>query len=180
MKNNVWSYHKDVRLWLPRLVDYSIALRDGTRCWTNVLDEADRMIDMGFEPQVAEVLEAMPSSNLKPEKDDEELDGKKIYRTTYMFSATMPSSAERLARKYLRNPLVVTIGTPGKISGLVTQQVIMIKESDKFSRLKKLIDKIGDDRTEIVFVNTKNKVDYILKNLEKLERFRVTTLHSGK
>ncbi|KAJ6687379.1 hypothetical protein OIU74_016125 [Salix koriyanagi] len=81
------------------------------QCNYVVLDEADRMIDMGFEPQVVGVLDAMPSSNLKPENEDEELDAKKIYHTTYMFSATMPPAVERLARKYLRNPVVVTIGT---------------------------------------------------------------------
>ncbi|KAJ6687373.1 hypothetical protein OIU74_016119 [Salix koriyanagi] len=69
------------------------------QCNYVVLDEADRMIDMGFEPQVVGVLDAMPSSNLKPENEDEELDAKKIYRTTYMFSATMPLRVERLARK---------------------------------------------------------------------------------
>jgi ATP-dependent RNA helicase DDX23/PRP28 len=51
-----------------------------SRCNYVVLDEADRMIDMGFEPQVATVLDAMPSSNLKPENEDEELDEKRIYR----------------------------------------------------------------------------------------------------
>ena len=45
------------------------------------------------------VLDAMPSSNLKPESEDVELEGDRIYRTTYMFSATMPPSVERLARK---------------------------------------------------------------------------------
>ncbi|RAL42105.1 hypothetical protein DM860_011888 [Cuscuta australis] len=69
------------------------------QCNYVVLDEADRMIDLGFEPQVVGVLEVMPSSNLKPENADEELDEKRIYRTTYMFSATMPTSVERLARK---------------------------------------------------------------------------------
>ncbi|AAF98437.1 Similar to RNA helicases [Arabidopsis thaliana] len=147
------------------------------QCNYLVLDEADRMIDMDFEPQVSEVLDVMPCSNLKPEKEDEELEEKKIYRTTYMFSATMLLSVERLARKFLRNPVVVTIGETTKF---ITQQVIMTKESDKFSRLKKLIDDLGDDKTAIVFVNTRNKVDYIVKNLEKVGRCRVTTLHAGK
>ena len=89
------------------------------QCNYVVLDEADRMIDMGFEPQVVGVLDAMPSSNLKPENEDEELDEKKIYRTTYMFSATMPPAVERLARKHLRNPVVVTIGTAGKATDLI-------------------------------------------------------------
>ncbi|XP_010413822.1 PREDICTED: DEAD-box ATP-dependent RNA helicase 21 isoform X2 [Camelina sativa] len=148
------------------------------QCNYVVLDEADRMIDMGFEPQVAGVLDAMPSSNLKPENEEEELDEKKIYRTTYMFSATMPPGVERLARKYLRNPVVVTIGTAGKTTDLISQHVIMMKESEKFFRLQKLLDELGD-KTAIVFVNTKKNVDSIAKNLDKAG-YRVTTLHGGK
>ncbi len=68
------------------------------------LHAADRMIDLGFEPQVTGVLEAMPSSNLKP-VDDGELEQNKVYRTTYMFSATMPLQVERLAKTFLRNPV---------------------------------------------------------------------------
>ncbi len=49
------------------------------------------------------MLDAMPSSNLKPEGEEEvELEANRVYRTTYMFSATMPPTVERLARKYLR------------------------------------------------------------------------------
>ncbi|CDY53786.1 BnaC04g44100D [Brassica napus] len=148
------------------------------QCNYVVLDEADRMIDMGFEPQVAGVLDAMPSSNLKPENEEEELDEKKIYRTTYMFSATMPPGVERLARKYLRNPVVVTIGTAGKATDLISQHVIMMKESEKFFRLQKLLDELSD-KTAIVFVNTKKNCDSIAKNLDKAG-YRVTTLHGGK
>ncbi|KAF9618811.1 hypothetical protein IFM89_002679 [Coptis chinensis] len=101
------------------------------------------MIDMGFEPQVVGVLDAMPSSNLKHENKDEELDGKRIYRTTYMSSATMPPAVERLARKYLRNPVVVTIGTAGKAIDLITQHVIMIKDSNKWPRLQKLLNDLN-------------------------------------
>jgi ATP-dependent RNA helicase DDX23/PRP28 len=56
------------------------------------------MIDMGFEPQVKSILDAMPASNLKPVSEDEQLEGNKIYRQTFMFSATMPPAVERLAR----------------------------------------------------------------------------------
>jgi hypothetical protein len=52
--------------------------------------------------QVQAVLDAMPSSTLKPEDEGAELDEARVYRTTYMFSATMPPAVERLARKYLR------------------------------------------------------------------------------
>ncbi|KAF9617578.1 hypothetical protein IFM89_037390 [Coptis chinensis] len=113
------------------------------QCNYVILDEADRMIDMGFEPQVVGVLDDMPSSNLKPENEDEELDEKRIYITTYMFSATMPPAVERLARKYLRNPVAVTIGTAGKATDIITQHVIMIKDSDKWPRLQKLLNDLN-------------------------------------
>ncbi|KAF5726618.1 DEAD-box ATP-dependent RNA helicase 21 [Tripterygium wilfordii] len=146
------------------------------QCNYVVLDEADRMIDMGFGPQIMAVMDAMPSSNIKPA--NEELDEKKIYRTTYMFSATMPPAVERLARKYLRNPVVVNIGTAGKATDLISQHVMMMKESEKFSMLQRLLDDLAD-RTAMVFVNTKNNADTVAKNLDK-NGYLVTTLHGGK
>ncbi|KAJ0457122.1 putative RNA helicase [Helianthus annuus] len=119
------------------------------QCNYVVLHEADRMIDMGLEPQVVGVLDAMPSSNFKPENEDEELDEKRIYRTTYMFSATMPLAVERLARKYLRNPVVMTIRTAGKETDLITQHVIMVNECEQMPRLQKLLDDLVD-KTAIV------------------------------
>nr|XP_043605891.1 DEAD-box ATP-dependent RNA helicase 21-like [Erigeron canadensis]XP_043605892.1 DEAD-box ATP-dependent RNA helicase 21-like [Erigeron canadensis]XP_043605893.1 DEAD-box ATP-dependent RNA helicase 21-like [Erigeron canadensis]XP_043605894.1 DEAD-box ATP-dependent RNA helicase 21-like [Erigeron canadensis]XP_043605895.1 DEAD-box ATP-dependent RNA helicase 21-like [Erigeron canadensis]XP_043605896.1 DEAD-box ATP-dependent RNA helicase 21-like [Erigeron canadensis]XP_043605897.1 DEAD-box ATP-d len=148
------------------------------QCNYVVLDEADRMMDMGFEPQVVGILDAMPSSNLKPENDYEDLDEKRIYRTTYMFSATMPAAVERLARKYLRNPIVVTIGTAGKVNDCITQHVIMVKESEEMPRLKRLLDRLVDKRA-IVFVNTKKSADFVSKTLEK-SGYHVTTSHGDK
>ncbi|KAE8805955.1 ATP-dependent RNA helicase DDX23 [Hordeum vulgare] len=92
-----------------------------------VLDEADRMIDMRFKPQVVGVLDEMPPSHLKPENADEELDEARTYMMTHMFSATMPLAMERLARKYLRNPVAVTVGFAGKAADLVAQNVVMVK-----------------------------------------------------
>ncbi|OIT26477.1 dead-box atp-dependent rna helicase 21 [Nicotiana attenuata] len=148
------------------------------QCNYVVLDEADRMIDMGFEPQVMGLLDAMPSSNMKPENENEELDEKKIYRTTYMFSATMPPAVERLARKYLRNPVVVIVGTAGKATDLITQHVFMVKELEKMYKLQRLLDELGD-RTAIVFINTKKQADFVAKNLDKTG-YKVSTLHGGK
>ncbi|CAI9275258.1 unnamed protein product [Lactuca saligna] len=148
------------------------------QCNYVVLDEADRMIDMGMEPQVVEILDAMPSSNFKPENEDEELDEKRIYRTTYMFSATMPPAVERLARKYLRNPVIVTVGTAGKANDLITQHVMMVKESEKMPRLQELLDELVDKKV-IVFVNTKITADHVSKKLEK-SGYCVTTLRGGK
>ncbi|GMH12463.1 hypothetical protein Nepgr_014304 [Nepenthes gracilis] len=92
------------------------------RCSYVVLDEADRMIDQGFESQIVGVLDSIPSIHLKPLNKDEELD--EMHRITHMFTATMSPAVERLARKYLRNPVVVTVGTARKATGLVSQHVL--------------------------------------------------------
>ncbi|KAI8568635.1 hypothetical protein RHMOL_Rhmol02G0215800 [Rhododendron molle] len=146
------------------------------RCNYVVLDEADRMTGEGFEPQILGVLDAMPSTNLKPEDQDKELDEKKIYRTTYMFSATMPPAVEQLARKYLRNPVVVTVGSAGN---LITQHVIMMNSSEKLHRLEKLLDQLGGDKMAIVFVNTKRCADTLSRALDKAG-YRLTTFHGDK
>lgn len=74
--------------------------------------------------QVVGVLDAMPSSNLKPEEEDGVLEADRVYRTTIMFSATMPPTVERLARKYMRRPAVINIGSAGKATDNVTQKVM--------------------------------------------------------
>lgn len=99
------------------------------QCTYVILDEADRMLDMGFEPDVQKVLEYMPATNLKP--DTEEFDNEEAlmkgfatrekYRQTVMFTATMSSAIERLARQYLRRPAVVHIGSVGKPTERVEQ-----------------------------------------------------------
>jgi ATP-dependent RNA helicase DDX23/PRP28 len=72
------------------------------QCTYVVMDEADRMIDMGFEADVNFILDALPVSNIKPENESNNYDigTGKIYRQTVMFSATMPPLVERLAKKY--------------------------------------------------------------------------------
>uniref|UniRef100_A0AAR2J7C2 Probable ATP-dependent RNA helicase DDX23 n=1 Tax=Pygocentrus nattereri TaxID=42514 RepID=A0AAR2J7C2_PYGNA len=101
------------------------------RCTYVVLDEADRMIDMGFEPDVQKILEYIPVTNQKPDTDEAEdpekmtlnfESGKHKYRQTVMFTATMPPAVERLARSYLRRPAVVYIGSAGKPHERVEQK----------------------------------------------------------
>lgn len=80
------------------------------------------MIDMGFEPEVKKILEFLPVSNMKPDSEDAEDPEKMLanmessqhkFRQTVMFTATMPSAVERMARSYLRRPAVVYIGSVG-------------------------------------------------------------------
>jgi ATP-dependent RNA helicase DDX23/PRP28 len=149
------------------------------QCNYVVLDEADRMIDLGFEPQVNGVLEAMPSSSLKPEEgDDATLDESRVYRTTYMFSATMPPAVERLARKFLRRPVVVTIGSVGAATDSVAQRVVMLKENEKPGRLDSELHMVSEKRV-IVFVNTKRQCDVVHRHLENAG-YRCAVLHGGK
>ena len=81
------------------------------------------MIDMGFEPEVQKILNYLPLSNMKPDTDDAEdpdtlllnfNSSKHKYRQTVMFTATMPTAVERLARTYLRKPAVIYIGAAGE------------------------------------------------------------------
>eukprot|EP00798_Chlamydomonas_sp_ICE-L_P012489 gene12489-15700_t len=129
------------------------------------------------------VLDAMPSSNLKPEGEDDSdvvLEANRTYRTTYMFSATMPPTVERLARKYLRRPCVVNIGRAGIAAENVTQRVIMVKENEKHTRLQTEMDTLDkEEKRAIVFVNTKRQSDNVFSQLE-LHGHRCTVLHGGK
>jgi ATP-dependent RNA helicase DDX23/PRP28 len=158
-----------------------------SQCNYIVLDEADRMIDMGFEPQVVAVMEAMGSGNLKPEDEAEELDGQALeqggptsskYRTTYMFSATMPPSVERLARSYLRNPAVVTIGSAGKTSDLIKQEIIWVSRNERDSKFELVLSRHPNTQA-IVFVNAKRSVDAVANLCYRLG-YSCASIHGGK
>ncbi|XP_075980409.1 putative ATP-dependent RNA helicase DDX23 [Anticarsia gemmatalis] len=157
-----------------------------TRCTYVVLDEADRMIDMGFEPDVQKILEYMPVSNIKPDTDAAEdaslllanYNSKKKYRQTVMFTATMPPAVERLARSYLRRPAIVYIGSVGKPVDRTEQVVYMIGENEKRRKLTEILQR-GVEPPIIIFVNQKKGADVLAKGLEKLG-FNACTLHGGK
>lgn len=102
------------------------------------------MIDLGFEPQVMDVLAAMPSSNMKPWEEEEEAavhgDTDRVYRTTYMFSATMPPAVERIAKRYLRRPVTVTVGSAGRATDNVVQRVEWVEKKQKPAALTRALD----------------------------------------
>ena len=157
-----------------------------TRTTYIVLDEADRMIDMGFEPDIQQILGHMPVTNAKPDSEIAE-DGqlmadnfksKHKYRQTVMFTATMPPAVERLARTYLRRPSVVYIGGVGKPVERVEQIVHVVKEGEKRNRLLNYL-KQGIQPPIIIFVNQKKGADILAKGLEKMG-YNAATLHGGK
>ncbi|OWF36294.1 probable ATP-dependent RNA helicase DDX23 [Mizuhopecten yessoensis] len=156
------------------------------QCTYLVMDEADRMIDMGFEPDVQRILEYLPVTNMKPDNDDAEDDEKmlknfnttKKYRQTVMFTATMPPPVERLARTYLRRPAVVYIGSAGRPTERTEQIVHMVSSNMKRKKLLNILEE-GIDPPIIIFVNQKKGADVLAKSLEKMG-YSAITLHGGK
>mmetsp|Transcript_14509 Transcript_14509/g.57027 ORF Transcript_14509/g.57027 Transcript_14509/m.57027 type:complete len:292 (-) Transcript_14509:32-907(-) len=153
------------------------------QCNYVVLDEADKMIDMGFEEQVKEILDAMPSAFLKSEDETEaewqERQKDRVFRTTIMYSATMPPGVERLSRNYLRRPAYISIGEAGKAVDAIVQNVIMVKnDAEKRSKLLEALE--YTEAPIIVFVNIKRDCDNVAKYIREVAGLNCTVLHSGK
>ncbi|EAW10368.1 mRNA splicing protein PRP28 [Aspergillus clavatus NRRL 1] len=154
-----------------------------SQCCYIIMDEADRMIDLGFEEPVNKILDALPVTNEKPDSDEAENSAamrSHRYRQTMMYTATMPSAVERIARKYLRRPAIVTIGSAGEAVDTVEQRVELIAGEDK--RKKRLADILssGEFRPPIiVFVNIKRNCDAIAREIKHMG-FSSVTLHGSK
>lgn len=109
-----------------------------SQCTYVVMDEADRMVNLGFEADLNFILDALPSDSLR-DADGMEIDqvmtdgvqSKGKTRVTTLFSATMPPAVERLAKKYLRKPAVITIGEAGRAVDRVEQRVEFVQGEDK-------------------------------------------------
>lgn len=158
-----------------------------------VLDEADRMIDEGFEESVNFVLGKMGSLMKSEEEEDiiKEADETttltNMYRTTIMFSATMAPKVELLAKKYMRCPVQVTIGSSNQTANVDIKQVInMVREHQKPAMLEKVhihsyhhFQVIRNNETPaIVFCNRKETVDSVTRQLYN-KRYRCVSLRSG-
>ncbi|KAL3070185.1 hypothetical protein niasHT_004132 [Heterodera trifolii] len=157
-------------------------------CSYVIMDEADKMLDMGFEPDVNRILEFIPVTNLKPDTEDAEdesklianLSSKKKFRQTVMFTATMSSAVERMARQYMRRPAIVYIGSAGRPTERTEQIVMMMSEEMKRKKVVEVLSASDLYKPPIIiFVNQKKGADLLGKGLQKIG-FNPCILHGGK
>jgi ATP-dependent RNA helicase DDX23/PRP28 len=167
-----------------------------SQCRYVVMDEADRMVHLGFEADLTYILDKLPSETMEGEDQGEQMDvdgetmvKKGRTRVTTLFSATMPPPVERLAKKYLKRPAIITIGEAGRAVDTVEQRVEFIigEEKKKYvvhlsmvegvvtkgifpvhrQRLLEILNSGQYQAPIIVFVNQKKTADMVAKDLSR-------------
>jgi ATP-dependent RNA helicase DDX23/PRP28 len=154
-----------------------------SQCSYVIMDEADKMIDMGFEESVNKILDALPGENEKPDTEaaeDPNAMKRGMYRQTMMYTATMPTAVERIARKYLRRPAIVTIGNVGEAVETVEQRAEHVQgEEKRKKRLQEILSSGEFAAPIIVFVNIKRNCDAVARDIKHMG-FSAVTLHGSK
>ncbi|CEQ40239.1 SPOSA6832_01837 [Sporobolomyces salmonicolor] len=143
-----------------------------------VLDEADRMFDMGFEPQSCELTTLRDAA-----KQVMKIIGQiRPDRQTVLFSATFPRQMEALARKVLRRPLEITVGGRSVVADTITQIVEVRPEESKFNRMLELLGKLFNDEADaraLIFVERQESADKLFVEL-KNKNYTCMPLHGGR
>ncbi|EMC91211.1 hypothetical protein BAUCODRAFT_80455, partial [Baudoinia panamericana UAMH 10762] len=130
-----------------------------------ILDEADRMLDMGFEPQIRRIVEGEDM----PRTDS---------RQTLMFSATFPRDIQLLARDFLREYIFLSVGRVGSTSENITQKIEYVEDIDKRSVLLDILHTHGAGLT-LIFVETKRMADSLSDFLIN-QNFPATSIHGDR
>ncbi|KAI8515370.1 putative ATP-dependent RNA helicase ddx17 [Branchiostoma belcheri] len=137
-----------------RLIDFLEAGKTNMRrCTYLVLDEADRMLDMGFEPQIRKIIE-----QIRPD------------RQTLMYSATWPKEVRQLAEEFLKEYTQINIGALQlSANHNILQIVDVVQEHEKDNKLSRLLEEIMGEKENktIIFVETKRRVDDLTRRMRK-------------
>lgn len=137
-----------------RLIDFLESNRTNLRrCTYLVLDEADRMLDMGFEPQIRKIIE-----QIRPD------------RQTLMWSATWPKEVQALAQEFLKDFIQINVGSLQLSANHNILQIIDVcQESEKEVKLSTLLKEIMSEKENktIIFIETKKRVDDITRKMKR-------------